>query len=95
MTDLDGPGRSTTLRTGRVEAFSDGVFAIATALLVLDISVPENSDENLLRAVLDQWPSYRAYVISFATVGAIWLAHAAVTQYLQHVDRWFVRIKLL
>ncbi len=94
MTDDNG-SRSTTLRAGRLEAFSDGVFAIAITLLVLEISVPEGSDEDLLRAVLDQWPSYLAYVISFATVGAIWLAHSVVTEYLRHVDRWFVRINLL
>jgi uncharacterized membrane protein len=94
MTDDDG-ARRTTLRTSRVEAFSDGVFAIAITLLVLEISVPEDSDEDLLRAVLEQWPSYLAYVISFATIGAIWLAHSAVTEYLDRVDKWFVRINLL
>jgi uncharacterized membrane protein len=95
MSDQDEPPRTRTLRTSRIEAFSDGVFAIAITLLVLEISVPEDSDEDLLAAVLDQWPSYLAYVISFATVGAIWLAHSVVTEYLHRVDRWFVRINLL
>jgi uncharacterized membrane protein len=95
MTDDDESRPRRTLPAGRVEAFSDGVFAIAITLLVLEISVPEGSDEDLLGAVLDQWPSYLAYVISFATVGAIWLAHSVVTEYLHHVDRWFVRINLL
>lgn len=83
------------LRTGRMEAFSDGVFAIAITLLVLDLSVPEGSGGNLLRALADQWPSYLAYVVSFATVGAIWLGHLAVTEYLHHADVWLLRLNLL
>jgi len=78
-----------------LEAFSDGVFAIAITLLVLEISVPEGATEDLLEAVLDQWPSYLAYVISFASVGALWLAHSVVTHYLHHADRWLLRINLL
>ncbi len=91
--DAAAPGRM--LRTTRMEAFSDGVFAIAITLLVLELSVPEGSEENLLRAVLQQWPSYLAYVVSFATVGAIWLAHLAVTEHLHHADVWWLRINLL
>ena len=87
------PGRQ--LRMTRMEAFSDGVFAIAITLLVLEISVPEGSDSDLLGAVLDQWPSYLAYVVSFATVGAIWLAHTAMSEYLHHGDVWLLRINLL
>src|SRR5262245_52282205 len=88
-------GRPLSLRTARLEAFSDGVFAIAITLLVLEISVPVGSEEDLLRAVLDQWPSYLAYFVSFASVGAIWLAHTAVTEYLDHADRWLMRLNLL
>ena len=56
--------------------------AIAITLLILEISVPAGSEDDLLQALLEQWPSYLAYVVSFATVGAIWLAHTAVTEYL-------------
>ena len=89
------PLHQSALRTGRLEAFSDGVFAIAITLLILEISVPAGSEEDLLRALLDQWSSYLAYVVSFATVGAIWLAHTAITEYLHHADVWLLRINLL
>jgi len=91
--DDEWPGRQ--LRTSRMEAFSDGVFAIAITLLVLEITVPTDSEGNLLRAVLAQWPSYLAYVVSFATVGAIWLAHTAMSEFLDHTDVWLMRINLL
>ncbi len=53
--------------TARIEAFSDGVFAIAITLLVLEISVPEDAFDDLWRGIADQWPSYLAYVTSFST----------------------------
>ncbi|UMG92744.1 TMEM175 family protein [Nocardioides sp. TF02-7] len=87
--------RFSALRTTRMEAFSDGVFAVAITLLVLEISVPAGSEDDLLRAVGDQWPSYLAYVVSFATVGAVWLGHSAMTNYLHHVDDLFLRLNLL
>jgi uncharacterized membrane protein len=82
-------------RTGRLEAFSDGVFAIAITLLVLDIAVPASAEKHLLRSFIDEWPSYMAYVVSFATIGAMWLGHNAVTEYLDHADATFVRLNLL
>ena len=57
--------------TGRVEAFSDGVFAIAITLLILEISVPESGFEHLWKGIADQWPSYLAYATSFLTVGGL------------------------
>jgi uncharacterized membrane protein len=82
-------------RTNRLEAFSDGVFAIAITLLVLEISVPSGAEKDLLAAVLAQWPSYLAFVVSFATIGATWLAHSTITEYLDHVDGTFSRLNLL
>jgi uncharacterized membrane protein len=79
----------------RLEAFSDGVFAIAITLLVLEISVPENAGNDLLHAFLAEWPSYLAYVVSFATIGATWLSHSTITEYLEEVDPVFVRLNLL
>jgi uncharacterized membrane protein len=83
------------LSTGRLEAFSDGVFAIAITLLVLDIVIPASAERHLLRSVIDLWPSYLAYVVSFSTIGAMWLGHNAVTEYLDHADATFVRLNLL
>jgi uncharacterized membrane protein len=74
-----GIRRKPGLRTVRMEGFSDGVFAIAITLLVLEIAIPPGSDHNLLKALADQWPSYLVYLISFASIGGIWLKHAALT----------------
>ena len=60
--------------TGRLETFSDGVFAIAITLLVLGIGLPE-PDEPLVAALVDQWPAFLAYVVSFLTIGIMWINH--------------------
>jgi uncharacterized membrane protein len=83
------------LRAGRLEAFSDGVFAVAITLLVLEISVPAGSEDDLLDAVFDQWQSYLAYVVSFSTIGVLWLAHSAITEYLRRTNARLVRLNLL
>ena len=83
------------LQTGRLEALSDGVYAIAITLLVLDIVVPTSADGDLLGAVARLWPSYLAYVVSFSTIGASWLGHNAITEYLDRANATFVRLNLL
>jgi uncharacterized membrane protein len=90
----DPPSGVRTYTTQRMEAFSDGVFAIAITLLVLDLAVPLGSQKDLLAAVGHQWPSYVAYVVSFATIGALWTGHNAITEYLQRADYVFIRINL-
>ena len=84
-------------RTARLEAFSDGVFAIAITLLVLDLAVPvtKTSENHLLDAIGDEWPGYLGYVVSFATVGALWLGHNAITDYLDRADTTLLRLNLL
>jgi uncharacterized membrane protein len=82
-------------RTGRPEAFSDGVFAIAVTLLILDIGVSGTAGHDLGAAIRGLWPSYLAYVASFSTIGAAWLAHNAITEYLERADAAFVRLNLL
>jgi TMEM175 potassium channel family protein len=82
------------VRLSRMEAFSDGVFAIAITLLVLELSVPESSEGHLLRSVLDLWPSYLAYIVSFATIGATWLGHNSITHYMHGANATFLRVNL-
>jgi len=78
-----------------MEAFSDGVFAIAITLLVLDIMVPHDAGAHLARSVAGLWPSYLGYLVSFSTIGAIWLGHNAITDYLERADAVFMRLNLL
>jgi uncharacterized membrane protein len=70
----------------RLEAFSDGVFAIAITLLVLDLEVPTPGSGRLGHELLAQWPSYAAYVISFFTIGIIWINHHSAFSRLRSVD---------
>jgi uncharacterized membrane protein len=81
--------------TSRLEAFSDGVFAIAITLLVLEISVPEDQFDDLLEGILDQWPSYLAYLTSFLTIGGVWLVHHGIVRRMRYADVWFVRANVL
>src|SRR5215472_18415821 len=75
--------RAATRRdTARLEAFSDGVFAIAITLLVLNIRVPLASElkgQTLLEALRQQWPAYLAYVVSFVTILLMWVGHHNTT----------------
>jgi uncharacterized membrane protein len=87
--------RKISIRAWRTEAFSDAVFAIAITLLVLEIGVPEDSERSLFRDILDQWPAYLAYLVSFATIGAIWSAHVVITEYLGRVTTTLTRLNLL
>ena len=83
------------LPTGRLQALSDGVYAIAITLLVLDIVVPAGADSDLLGSLGKLWASYLAYVVSFATIGASWLGHNVITEYLERADAAFIRLNLL
>lgn len=80
---------------GRMEAFSDGVVAIAITLLVLELTPPALESGSVWRALLEQWPEYLAYLVSFASIGAAWVAHAAVTDHIAEVDAVFFRLNLL
>jgi len=91
-------GRSRRSRhdSGRVEAFSDGVFSIAITLLVLEIGIPEvAAGESLWPALADQWPSYAAYVTSFLTIGIIWVNHHVMIGRLRETDHAILFMNLL
>jgi uncharacterized membrane protein len=79
----------------RVEAFSDGVFAVAITLLVLQFAVPEVQSGQLWTALAGQWPSLVTYAASFLTVGVIWVNHHTVMGRLKTVDRAILFINLV
>ena len=74
--------------TARIEAFSDGVFAIAMTLLVLDLKEPhELGSRGLLHALTSQWPTYVAYVTSFFTVLIMWINHHHLFRLIRRTDQ--------
>jgi uncharacterized membrane protein len=80
----------------RLEAFSDGVLAIAITLLVLNIHVPPaGAGTSLAHELGRQWPTYAAYLISFLTIGIIWINHHAMLRRLQDVDHAIMTLNLL
>ena len=79
--------------TGRLEAFSDGVFAIAATLLVLEFSV--SSSRNLGHQLVHLWPAYFAYVTSFVTIGIIWINHHHTVSLMGRTDRTMLFINNL
>jgi uncharacterized membrane protein len=81
--------------TTRAAALSDGVFAITITLLVLEIHRPEGYEPGgLLHALLEQWPSYLAYAVSFLYIGVVWLNHHSLFSKLRHTDLGFRWINL-
>ncbi|MDQ2969084.1 MAG: TMEM175 family protein [Actinomycetota bacterium] len=82
------------MRTSRLEAFSDGVFAIAATLLVLELRVPADTTD-LVAALLRLWPAYAAYLVSFLTIGIIWVNHHTLLEHCKRVDRRFLYLNLL
>ena len=84
------------MSTGRLEAFSDGVIAVAITLLVLDVHVPApSSSGSLAHHLLEQWPSYAAYLISFVTIGIIWINHHSQIARLARADHSLLILNLL
>ena len=73
-----------------MEAFSDGVFAIAATLLVLEISVPESGFADLWGAIGSEWPSYLAYTTSFFTIGGLWSVHHGLFRRISYADAGLV-----
>ena len=82
------------METNRLEAFSDGVFAIAITLLILEIKVPPPGTA-LGAQLLQLWPSYLAYVVSFLVIGAIWINHHAMFKHIVRVDGMLLLLNVL
>jgi len=81
--------------TGRTEAFSDGVFAIAITLLVLDIRVPESEFGSPWTALAHEWPAYLGFATSFITIGGLWLVHHGIFRRLRYANTRVMRVNLL
>ena len=82
------------MSTGRLEAFSDGVIAVAITLLVLDIKVP-GDHPSLAHNLLHNWPHYAAYATSFITIGIIWINHHVMVGRLREADHGILGLNLL
>jgi uncharacterized membrane protein len=80
-----------------MEAFSDGVFAIAITLLVLSLRLPGSTPDcsSLTCQLLAAWPQYFAYVVSFLTIGIMWMNHHTIVAHVTRVDRPLLVINLL
>jgi uncharacterized membrane protein len=79
----------------RTEAFSDGVFAIAITLLIIEVRVPDSKSGELARDLANQWPSYAAYLVSFVIIGIIWVNHHDIFERITTVDRPLLFLNLL
>jgi uncharacterized membrane protein len=79
--------------TTRVEAFSDGIFAIAMTLLVLEIRLPHEGP--LGKGLVQLWPSYLAFLTSFATIGVMWVNHHRLFNLIQRTDQGLLGLNLL
>ncbi|SEC12841.1 Uncharacterized membrane protein [Paramicrobacterium humi] len=85
-----------TYGLGRIEAFSDGVIAVAITLLILDLRVPEPEEgASLANRFGDMWPNYLAYVISFLAIGIMWINHHAALRRLRSADHSVVIVNLI
>lgn len=84
------------METGRVEAFSDGVFAIAITLLILAVGIDQAlARGDLKEQLLHLWPAYIAYAVSFLTVGIMWVNHHQMFRHFERVDRPLLLLNIL
>lgn len=91
---MNSVGSEEEKETGRIEAFSDGIFGIAITLLVLNIKVPSAADiranTTLLRALLAQWPAYLSYLTSYMTILIMWMNHHKLFRHIHRSDHLFL-----
>ena len=79
----------------RLEAFSDGVFAVAITLLALDLTVEGPGHGHLIDQLYEKWPAFLAYLISFFMIGIIWVNHHALVRSITKVDRLLLFLNLV
>jgi TMEM175 potassium channel family protein len=82
------------LPKGRLDAFADGVFAIVITLLVLDLVVPQGPG-NIISGLMQEWPAFLAYLISFAFIGSAWISHSSITSLMKQETPHSYRLNLL
>ncbi len=95
MIEGDGRAAPTEKETGRLESFSDGVFAVAITLLVLNLVVPDlpatsETPAALMAKLAQGWPSYLAFVTSFGTILIMWVNHHAIFKLVRRADTLFM-----
>jgi uncharacterized membrane protein len=83
------------METSRVEAFSDGVFAIAITLLILAVGIEHAPQGDLSEKLLDLWPAYLAYAFSFLSIGIMWINHHSLFRHFARVDRILLLLNIL
>jgi len=87
------------LGKNRIEALSDGVFAIAMTLLVLELHVPDlppnAPNATVLPALLHLWPKFATYIVSFITLGVYWVGHHILYHGIRRADRTLLWLNLL
>jgi uncharacterized membrane protein len=79
----------------RLEAFSDGVFAVAITLLALDLTVEGYGHGRLIDQLSGKWPAFLAFLISFFMIGIVWVNHHALVRSITKVDRLLLFLNLV
>jgi uncharacterized membrane protein len=81
--------------TGRIEAFSDGVFAIAITLLVIELRLPDTKQGSVWHGLVHAWPQFAAYLTSFFIIGIMWANHHSMFKSIVRSDRTLLFLNLL
>jgi uncharacterized membrane protein len=86
---------SPTAETSRIEAFSDGVFAIAITLLVIELDLPDTKEGSVWHGLVHEWPQFAAYLTSFFIIGIMWANHHSMFRSIVRSDRVLLFLNLL
>ena len=92
---MSGATGAPRLPAARLETLGDGVFAIAMTVLVLGIAVPNVPEGKLWHELVELWPKFASYALSFVMLGVLWIGHYFQFQYIKRVDRTLIWINLL